>query len=328
MPQHQQYPTNDQRLHQAPSTSLPTGASRNTAPRHTQPNQSMWFNPTNATTQPRATPYLDTPWQRYQSDQPDRGYQQKKDKGVYQIESDATEQQPKSFHTTFEPEKEELAYSDDGFDEVFVNFVGIEVVCSKCRSSFPSKSKLHTQIKSVYVGDASLSASPQLSSFIPVIVSKAMHTFLGSGFSFRGWTYATTAVTLAPEHFPQSSDSDSTACLDTGCGVTLIDKHWLLKRLPDQKISTMSTSLKIRGIGASKHESSEFATLSLYFPGKNGVGDLVYAALQCEIHLVEGLRANLLIGNNIMSPEAMAIDLGKKTALTDACGVTINMKMK
>lgn len=171
-------------------------------------------------------------------------------------------------------------------------------------------------------------ASPQTSSSIPVIISKAVHASLGSGFGFRGWIYATTAVTLAPEHLPQSSDPDSTVCLDPRCGVTLVDRHWLLKRFPGQKINTMSTSLKVRGIGASKHKSSEFVVLSLYFPSKNNVRELVYALLQCEIHFVEGLRANLLIGNNIMSSEAMVINLGKKTALISACGVTINVNAK
>lgn len=155
-----------------------------------------------------------------------------------------------------------------------------------------------------------------------------MHASLELGFGFRGWTYATIAVTLAPEHLPQNSDPDSTACFDTGCGVTLVDRHWLLKRLPGQKINTMSTSLKVKGIGASKHKSSEFAALSLYFSGKNDVGDLVYALLQCEIHLVEGLRANLLIGNDIMSPEAMVINLEKKTALIGVRGVTIDVNTR
>lgn len=90
----------------------------------------------------------------------------------------------------------------------------------------------------------------------------------------------------------------------------------------------MSTPLKVRGIGASKHESPEFATLFLYFPRKNNVGDLVYALLQYEIHLVEGLRANLLIGNDIMSSEVMVINLEKKTALIGACRVTINVNAK
>ena len=66
---------------------------------------------------------------------------------------------------------------------------------------------------------------PQPSSSIPVIVSKVVHTSHRSGFSFRGWTYATAAVILVSGHLPQGSDPDSAACLDTGCGVTLVDKH-------------------------------------------------------------------------------------------------------
>lgn len=67
----------------------------------------------------------------------------------------------------------------------------------------------------------------------------------------------------------------------------LID--WLLKYLSYQKINIISTLLKIRGIGTSKHKFAEFAALSLYFPGKNNTGQLVYATLKYEIHLVERL---------------------------------------
>ena len=85
----------------------------------------------------------------------------------------------------------------------------------------------------------------------------------------------------------------------------------------------MSTPLKVRGIGASRHESDEFTALSLYFPGKDGAGKLVYASLRCEIHLVEGLRANLLIGNDIILPENFVIDIEKKTTLIGSCGVIV-----
>lgn len=85
----------------------------------------------------------------------------------------------------------------------------------------------------------------------------------------------------------------------------------------------MSTFLKVREIGASKHKSGEFAALSLYFPGKNSTGQLVYASLTCEIHLVEDLKANLLIGNDIMSLEGFVIDVKGKNALIGSCGVTV-----
>lgn len=105
--------------------------------------------------------------------------------------------------------------------------------------------------------------------------------------------------------------------------MTLVNKDWLSRQLPGQKNSTMSTPLKVRGIGALKHKSEEFTALFLYFPRKDGAGKLVYASVRCEIHLVGGLRANLLIGNDIMSPENFVIDIEKKSTLIRSCGVTI-----
>lgn len=90
----------------------------------------------------------------------------------------------------------------------------------------------------------------------------------------------------------------------------------------------MSTSLKIKGIGASKYKSAEFTTLYLYFSDRNNAGELVYTSLKCKVHLVEGLQANLLISNNILSPEHIVIDIGKESAFIGSCEVTIKVNAK
>lgn len=92
-----------------------------------------------------------------------------------------------------------------------------------------------------------------------------------------------------------------------------------------QKVNTMSTPLQVRGIAASKHKSRDFAALFLYFLGRNDAGQQVYASLTCEIHLVKGLKANLLIGNNIMSPEGFVIDVKKRSLLIGTCKVTVHI---
>ena len=133
----------------------------------------------------------------------------------------------------------------------------------------------------------SFSLLAKTTSPIPIIASKAVYHSFGSGLAFKGWTYATATITLTPEYLLPDSNPELIPCLDTRCGVTLVDKSWLSKHLPTQKINTMSTSLKFRGIRASKHESREFAAFLLYFPGKNNTGQLVYIFLTCEIHLVK-----------------------------------------
>lgn len=64
-----------------------------------------------------------------------------------------------------------------------------------------------------------------------VIESSAPATELGTGFAFRSWNYAIASIKLAPEGRVDE------ICLDTGCGVSLVDRAWLFKNLPDCKFS-------------------------------------------------------------------------------------------
>lgn len=90
----------------------------------------------------------------------------------------------------------------------------------------------------------------------------------------------------------------------------------------------MSTLLKIKGIKASKHKSEKFAILLLYFPEKNNARQLVHTSLTCEIYLIKGLKRNLFISNNIMSPKSFVIDVKEKNALIQTCGVTVPINTK
>ena len=92
----------------------------------------------------------------------------------------------------------------------------------------------------------------------------------------------------------------------------------------------MSTPLKIRGIGASKHEFTQFTKLSLFFPREKDKGQKVYSSFKCELHLVEGFRANMLIGNDILAPENFVLNIGLGHVVVGSCGVkiTINARQK
>lgn len=124
------------------------------------------------------------PCQLYQSNQPYHGYPKNNKKGIYQIDDKAMKDQPDCVHTTFDVDGKDIIYSDKGFQEVIINFIGIEISCSKCHSSFPSKLKLHKYIKAGYIGEALPFFSTQLSSSIPVIASTAVHQSFGLGLAF------------------------------------------------------------------------------------------------------------------------------------------------
>ena len=196
----------------------------------------------------------------------------------------------------------------------------------RCSASFQSRSALHRHIKlgcntlkEIAVAETGLDPA----SLRPIFCSAAKLSAPGSGLAFRGWSYATTSITFDPALLPAISDPDTSVCLDTGCGVSLVDKIWLAKNHPSQKISTMPVPLKVKGIGASRHESKEFALTALHIPGLDREGSEVYACIKCELHLVEGLKANILIGNDIHCTEGFTINLASAYAHILSCGVTI-----
>lgn len=82
---------------------------------------------------------------------------------------------PEAFYTTFEDGKGDVTYSNKGFDEVIVNFVGIEMTCLKYHLSCLSKSKLHKYVKAGYIEEASPPSSNQSSSSISIVMSKTIH---------------------------------------------------------------------------------------------------------------------------------------------------------
>ena len=197
-------------------------------------------------------------------------------------------------------------------------------MCDCC--STQSCSALYRHIKSgcnVLERSAVAETSAEPLSSRPVLRFAAKLSALGSGLAFRGWSYITTLITFDPMILPAISDPDTLVYLDTGCGVSLVDKARLAKKHSFQKISTMPVPLKVRGISASRYESEEFALTTLYMPGLDQKGLEVYACINCKLHLVEGLKANMLIGNNVFCTKGFIINFASASAHILSCGVTI-----
>lgn len=63
------------------------------------------------------------PRQPYQSGQSQRVYQHAEEKGVYQVDNEPSEELEEDLHDS------EIYYTNEPYDELQVNFVGIESVC-------------------------------------------------------------------------------------------------------------------------------------------------------------------------------------------------------
>lgn len=127
---------------------------------------------------------------------------------------------------------------------------------------------------------------------------------------------------------PFFTNPNDLVCLDIGCGVTLVDRVWLVKKLSSQKISVILVLLKIRDIGALKYESRNFALTIIYISGIIKKDRKIYASISYKLYLVDGLKVNMLGSNNMFSIKGFAINLSNSSVLIHSYGMKINLNTR
>ncbi|KAF7852733.1 hypothetical protein EAF04_010926 [Stromatinia cepivora] len=220
--------------------------------------------------------------------------------------------------------------------------------CNDCGAKFRSKNKLHTHLRELHKNKHK-SASPKPAVFeqsstttanIPLLVTDnpdrassklspdrphIVRSTAGAnksppGYAFRGRKYAEIKVALGS---PQN-DAHS-VCLDTGCGMSLVDRSFLMEMCPTIEIFTMDKPMKVRGLGDQRHDASQYVNLDFYLPATNGT----IAQFNREVHIVEMLEARMLIGTDIIDPEDWIVDFGSQQLILPHCaGVHVKIVTK
>jgi len=117
-------------------------------------------------------------------------------------------------------------------------------------------------------------------------------------------------------------------CLNTGYSVSLIDRQFLLRNLPKVQIHKMATLINVRGIGANKHQTNEYVILLIYLPSRCAKEEVIAITSPREIHIINQLRAQMLIGNNILQPKKIDILTSSSTTRISSYSVTIPIELK
>jgi hypothetical protein len=142
------------------------------------------------------------------------------------------------------------------------------------------------------------------------------------GTLFRAWHYATTEVSLSPEAKPED------ICIDTGCGMTMIDRDFLSRQNPEAKVVTLNERVTVKGIGSDRHDTQEVVRLPVYFTaliprkaGETGAGESVLLGVYTECYLVSNLRAHMLFGIDSLGRNCMnlLLDGDKPRMIMTAC---------
>lgn len=150
-----------------------------------------------------------------------------------------------------------------------------------------------------------------------------MHDSIGLGLVFRVWSYVTTLVTLFPYVVLLQLDLTTSGYLNTGYNMTFVNKKWLCKHAPDKIILKMAIPLKIYSIRTSKYKFDKLILMPIYFLRVDKHKQLIYTCIYCKMHLVDYLKTNILVGNNIIILKGIIIDLANSITFITNCNVLI-----
>ncbi len=115
----------------------------------------------------------------------------------------------------------------------------------------------------------------------------------------------------------RSDLNENYVCLNTSIKASLTDRQFVLKRLSKAHIHLMISFLTVREIDANVHETKKYVNFSIYLSSKNDSKKMI--EIHREMHLVEDLKVNMLIENDILESEDIIIDIQEKKIAISSC---------
>jgi len=190
-----------------------------------------------------------------------------------------------------------------------------------CGVTMPSRNQLHRHLKEKGHFTAE-NPTVFLATDTTAVVKPTKQPFLGTGYAFRGFRYAELRIRSTP------TGEDHSICVDSGCGMTVADELWFRETFPQAHTAAMPTPIRIRGIASDAHLSNLYSVVTIFVPGQRQGGELVLMEVEVEVHLVQGLKCNMLIGVDMLKPYGMSLDFGSSTLRIPSCEASAPIRTK
>ena len=88
--------------------------------------------------------------------------------------------------------------------------------------------------------------------------------------------------------------------MDSRYRITLLDREQRSRFFPNAEVSKLPASIRIRGLGSATHTTNKYVTLTTYVDSKLPNSIPATAKITVEAYLVDDLKANILIGNDVL----------------------------
>ena len=185
--------------------------------------------------------------------------------------------------------------------------------CRRCRREFPSNNQLHKHIRTNHkMIDHQEKSTEMLVNHGQIIASIAVNHDKEMP-TVRHWQYARVGMAFTP------TGPTREVCVDSGCSVTLVDRNFLLENHPQAVLRATTIPINVRGIGAHACKCTEYTSIPFYIPGEKN-GKPLIAHFTRYAYVVDNLKANMLIGVDVLAPEDMEINFRMRRLTIGSCG--------
>jgi hypothetical protein len=90
----------------------------------------------------------------------------------------------------------------------------------------------------------------------------------------------------------------------------------------------MFASLTVRKVSEVTHTTKEYILVSIYFSKTSDSNKSVLIKIVREIHIIENLKANMLIENDVLDSEEFVLDVSNKSVYIKSCNIIIELKIR
>ena len=200
---------------------------------------------------------------------------------------------------------------------------------SSSHLNFFEKTKFETVYSVVFVSSIetiknSFSSISSVSSLFEKTILRFNVSFafdVDTDYDFRDWNYVKIKVFLS------LIVESANVCLNIDVDVSLMNRTFFKTQTSNTFVRTMISSLQIRDLSTNRHQTWKYAVCDIYL-SKSKNDKNVISLIQREVHLVNDLKANMLIDNDIIDSEQFIIDMKIKQTTIENIDVSISIEVK
>ena len=124
------------------------------------------------------------------------------------------------------------------------------------------------------------------------------------------------------------NDSYYTACDDSGCSMSLINRFLLTKLYSKIELQQMNTFINVQEINTNYHTINQFVHIKMFIKATDEADDTVIVHMCKKFHVINDLKINMLIDTDILRIKDINLKFSTNEMIfINYKGITVSMQV-